>query len=305
MKQLLIAAIAVSTLWSANAADAKKAEAATTTNEAVELEEKDDPMFAIWGFGNTGIYSGYQLYGSLLNSEPVWQTYLEGNVSINIADIDFGYLGIGFWCNTDITDKRRDSYGQMFNETDPNVHYGKTFWFDDGKTWGLDYRASVIWYYYPHRMWQKHKKFGKTNTTMDFNHSFALINPYIVPFFTWVHEYHENNADLWEFGVKRQFSICDKLSITPSVTGVIRDHRYNWCFATHGFSEFHNGGWATLKYMLEANYQFCENFGLFAKVAFCQTVDHSLRETADHSSGAEYGQYKDFVWGGVGLTFNF
>lgn len=24
-------------------------------------------------------------------------------------------------------------------------------WFDDEKTWGLEYRMSVIWYYYPHR----------------------------------------------------------------------------------------------------------------------------------------------------------
>ena len=98
----------------------------------------------------------------------------------------------------------RDSYGKAFNEWDYNVHYGKTFWFDDNDTWGLDYRASVVWYYYPHGRGHDHNTHGKshfqyghdTMTTMDFNHSLALLNPYLVPFVDFVHEYHENNADL-------------------------------------------------------------------------------------------------------------
>lgn len=278
--------------------------------ENKELEQQEAPIF--WGFGNVGIYSGYQLYGSLLNSEPVIQHYTEVNANLAFKDWDFGYLGIGLWCNSDLTKKRNASYGRIFNETDPNIHWGKTFWFDDDRTWGLDYRCSFIWYYYPHHLYQKKDQFDNngrlrkgTATTMDFNHSFALINPFVTPFFTWVHEYHENNADLWEFGLKRTFAITDALTITPSITGVIRDHRYNWCFATHGFQEFHNGGWATLKYMIEANYQLCANFGLFAKFAMCETVDSSLRDAAEHSSGAEYGKYKDFAWGAVGVTFNF
>lgn len=290
MKKLMFTAVAAATMLA-------------HAEESRELEKQDTPIF--WGFGNSGIYSGYQLYGSLLNSEPVWQTYLEVNANLNFADIDFGYLGVGLWCNTDITDKRHDSYGQMFNEDDPNVHWGKTFWFDDDKTWGLDYRTSVIWYYYPHHLWQKHKENGKTDTTMDWNHSFALVNPYVIPFFTWVHEYHEAKSDLWEFGLRRTFEVCDSLTLTPAVTGVVRDHRYNWCFATAGFNEFHNGGWATVKVGVDANYQITDNFGLFAKFAFCTTVDDSLRDAADHGKGADYGQYKDFAWGGVGVTFNF
>ena len=29
------------------------------------------------------------------------------------------------------------------------------------------------------------------------------------------------------------------------------------------------------------------------------------RAAAEHGSGGDYGQYKDFAWGGIGLTFNF
>ena len=299
MKKLLLTA-AVAAAGFAFAEEAAKA-TNSEAESAPQIEEKDDPLF--WGFGNYGIYSGYQLYGSLLNSEPTLQGYLEGNINLSIKGWDLGYLGLGVWSNTDLTDKRRDSYGKAFNEWDPNVHYGKTFWFDDDNKWGFDYRTSFVWYYYPHR--RHDHLFGSTATTMDWNHSFALLNPFVVPFLDCVHEYHENNADLLQFGLKRACGVTDAFTLTPSITFVYRDHRYNWCFPTAGFTEFHNGGIATMKLMLEANYQITHYFGLFAKVAYCSVIDRDLRDAADNGSGADYGQYKDFAWGGLGVTVNF
>ena len=293
MKKLIIAALAASSFWLY--AEEKAAEE--------PVDDTKSPV-SFWGFGNYGMYSGYQLYGSLVNSEPTLQGYLEGNLQFAAGDFDLGYLGIGVWSNTDLTDKRRRSYGKAFNEWDPNVHYGRTFWFDDEQKWGLDYRTTIVWYYYPHR---RHEHlWGKTDTTMDWNHSFALKNPFVTPFLDWVHEYHENNADLLQFGVKRDFAVLDdRLTLTPSVTFAYRDHRYNWCFPTAGFTEFHNGGLATMKWMLEANYKITDNFGVFAKVAYCSVIDRDLRDAADHSSGADYGKYKDYAWGGLGVYFNF
>ncbi len=293
MKKLIIAALAASSFWLY--AEEKAAEE--------PVDDTKSPV-SFWGFGNYGMYSGYQLYGSLVNSEPTLQGYLEGNLQFAAGDLDLGYLGIGVWSNTDLTDKRRRSYGKAFNEWDPNVHYGRTFWFDDEQKWGLDYRTTIVWYYYPHR---RHEHlWGKTDTTMDWNHSFALKNPFVTPFLDWVHEYHENNADLLQFGVKRDFAVLDdRLTLTPSVTFVYRDHRYNWCFPTAGFTEFHNGGLATMKWMLEANYKITDNFGIFAKAAYCSVIDPDLRDAADHGSGADYGQYKDYAWGGAGVYFNF
>ena len=301
MKKLMI----VAAVLTAGVVCAQEAETKTENAEAKPvLEKSDDPI--VWGSGNYGMYSGYQLYGSLVNSEPTMQGYVEVNFNIQ-GEIDYfgnlGYLGVGVWSNTDLTDKRRDSYGKAFNEWDYNVHYGKTFWFDDNDTWGLDYRASVVWYYYPHR--RHHKMNGSTATTMDFNHSLALLNPYLVPFVDFVHEYHENNADLIQFGVKRAFKPCDKLTLTPSVTFVYRDHRYNWCFPTAGWTELHGSGMASTKLGVDFNYAITKNFGLFAKVYWCHLVDHSLRAAADHGNGGDYGQYKDFAWGGFGATFNF
>ena len=62
---------------------------------------------------------------------------------------------------------------------------------------------------------------------------------------------------------------------------------------------------ATMKMMLEANYRINDFVGIFAKVAYCSIIDRDLRDAADHSSGADYGKYKDFAWGGAGLSFNF
>ena len=307
MKKLLLTA-AVAAAGFAFAEDAAKA---TNAEAAPQIEEKDDPLF--WGFGNYGMYSGYQLYGSLLNSEPTMQGYLEANINLSVNGWDLGYLGLGVWCNSDLTDKRRDLYGKAFNEWDPNIHYGKTFWFDDNDKWGLDYRTTIVWYYYPHGRGHDHNTHGKshfqyghdTMTTMDWNHSFALLNPFVVPFLDWIHEYHENNADLLQFGLKRDCGVTDDLTVTPSITFVYRDHRYNWCFPTAGWTETHNGGMATMKLMLEANYKFNDFVGVFAKVAYCSIIDRDLRDAADHGSGGDYGQYKDYAWGGLGLTLNF
>ena len=306
-KLLLTAAIAA-----AGAAFAEEAEKTTNpeAEPAPQIEEKDDPLF--WGFGNYGIYSGYQLYGSLLNSEPTMQGYLEGNLNLSVRGWDLGYLGLGVWSNTDLTDKRRDLYGKAFNEWDPNVHYGKTFWFDDEDKWGLDYRTSFVWYYYPHGRGHDYNSRGQTHfqyghdtlTTMDWIHSFAFANPFVVPFLDWVHEFQEDK-DLLQFGLKRACTVTDAFTLTPSMTFVYRDHRYNWCFPTAGWTETHNGGIATMKLMLEANYKITDHFGLFAKVAYCSIIDRDLRDAADHGSGGDYGQYKDYAWGGLGVTVNF
>ena len=300
MKKLMVATLAMAA-FAAMAAEKKDAEKA-------ELAKNEAPVF--WGFGSSGIYSGYQLYGSCVNSEPTWQTYLEGNANLLIKDFDLGYLGIGIWSNSDLTDRRRScNLGRMWNEWDFNVHWGKTFWIDDDRTWGLDYRTSVVWYYYPGKNY--HGGNSPNNLTMDWNHSFALKNPYVVPFIDVVHEYHESDGNLLQFGLKRDFVGAfdvEGLTLTPSATFVWRNRNYGWCFPHYGLDENFskiNSCLATMKLMLEGTYQFSDHFGVFAKIAFCQIIDGDLREACEACDYADYGKYKEFVWGGVGLTFNF
>ena len=237
----------LATIFAAAAALAFADVAPAPEGESVPAVENESSWTdRLSGFGNYGIYSGYQLYGSLVNSEPTLQGYVEVNAALSWDGTDLGSLGVGLWSNTDLTDKRRGSYGKAFNEWDPNLHWSTTLWFDDDRTWGLFYRTSLVWYYYPHRrhdhMW------GSTKTTMDWIHSFALVNPFVTPFLDWVHEYHESNADLLQFGLRKDISVdgVEGLKLTPAVTFVYRDHRYNWCFPTANFTEFHNGGIATV-----------------------------------------------------------
>ena len=307
MKKLMVALCATASFC----AFADEPAQAPAEQPAETTESTDAPAF--WGFGNFGVYSGYQLYGSLVNSEPTAQGYAEINANLLFEDLDLGYLGVGVWFNNDLTDKRRDLYGKALNEFDPNIHWGKTFWFDDDKTWGLGYRTSVIWFYYPHGRGHDHNTHGKhhfqyghkTMTTVDWDHYFELTNPYITPFVNWVHEYHENKANLWEIGAKKTIVLSDEFSLTPQFVWTYRSHRYNWCFPTAGWTETHGSGFASVKLGVDANYQLTEHFGLFAKVYWCHTYDHSLRAAAEHGNGGDYGQYKDFAWGGVGVTFNF
>ena len=49
---------------------------------------------SVWGFGDYGINSGYQLYGSLLNSEPTMSGYQEINVNATVDASMFGAEGL-------------------------------------------------------------------------------------------------------------------------------------------------------------------------------------------------------------------
>jgi len=302
MKKLMFALVATAAVF-ANAEEAKDN----------ELEQQKAPIF--WGFGNYGIYSGYQLYGSLLNNEPTAQGYLEGNANLLISDLNLGYLGVGIWSNTDLTRRRSsqmsvdsnfnviDGIGDVFNEWDFNVHWGRTFWFDDDQTWGLAYRMSVVWYYYPGKYYQNIHP--ACDTTWDYDHYFELINPYVTPYCNVVREYRFE-SNLFQAGLKKTFQVTDQLSLTPFVELVARDNRYNWCFPTRFGALGTCPGLATFKAELDSTYMITPNFGLFAKVAFCSIVDKGMRTNCDDELASdEYGENKDFAWGGVGVCFNF
>jgi len=320
MKTLVLGIVAAGTL-SAMALDSTKVDNPGRTERVKEIEKEIEAgsfqMPVIWGFGNYGFYSGYQLYGSILNTEPTLQGYIEANVNLpwSVGNWDnLGYLGAGFWNNSDLTGKRTADYRRAFNELDPNVHWGKIFWIDDDKTWGVNFRTSFIWYCYPITS----NRHPVNPYTMDWDHSFELLNPYVIPYITVVHEYRRTYSNLLQFGVKKPFADIfgvEGLSACPFIEFVWRDRRYGWCFT--GFGEDADGemiaaGLATMKLELDLTYMFNKWIGVFAKVAYCQNLDPHLRERANEiggvtpfDTGAFYGRYNEFCWGGVGVCLNF
>ena len=107
----------LATIFAAAAALAFADVAPAPEGESVPAVENESSWTdRLSGFGNYGIYSGYQLYGSLVNSEPTLQGYVEVNAALSWDGTDLGSLGVGLWSNTDLTDKRRGSYGKAFNE---------------------------------------------------------------------------------------------------------------------------------------------------------------------------------------------
>ena len=298
MKKLMVAVCAVAAL----VAVAEENKAAEREAPKAVLEKEDPPLF--WGFANYGIYSGYQLYGSIVNTEPTLQGYGELNTNLRWDDTDLGCFGFGLWNNSDLTGKRNAEYRRAFNEFDFNLHWQRTFWLDDDNTVGLTYRTFVVWYYYP---WTGDRP--RTKTTFDWDHYLELTNPYLTPYVCWVHEYAQTYGNLIQFGVKKPFQITDDLSVCPFVEFVWRDHRYGWCFSNYGCRADGGAvgeGLATMKLELDATYQITSWLSVFAKVAYCQNIQGELRDACDEITyGAAYGRYNEFVWGGAGLCISF
>ncbi len=301
MKKLVAAAFAASLLSAFAEAQETKEEKSPAKAEAIEQEDSGAPI--LWGFVNYGFYSGYQLYGSLVNPDPTLQGYAEINANLIFGDLDLGYVGPGVWSNTDLTRRREDLRG-AFNEWDFNIHWGRMFWIDDDKTWGVDYRTTVVWYYYPPRGGDH----PNTKTTFDWNHSFALVNPYVIPFLDVIHEY-TGHGTLLQFGLKRPFQITDDFSLVPSITFVGRNQYYGWCFPNYGkdpeTGDNISGGLATMRIQLDATYMFTKWIGVFAKVGYNCITQGQLRDACDNRWPGAYGTAKDFAWGGFGVCVNF
>jgi len=286
----------------------------TNKVETVETESTDAPIF--WGFAAYGINSGYQLYGSIINPDPVLQGYGEINANLPWAVgnmDDLGYFGFGLFSNSDLTGRRTESYRRAFNEFDFNLHWQKTFFFDEEKQWGLTYRTYVVWYWYP----VTSNRHPVNPLTFDWDHYFELQNPYLIPYINIVHEYAKTDGNLLQFGVKKPFNDVfgvEGLSLCPFIEFVWRDRKYGWCFSNYGMDEnyeMQSAGLATMKLELDATYMFTKWFGVYAKVAYCQNLDPHMRESANFANGPRchdemvYGRYNEFAWGGVGVVLCF
>jgi len=296
MKKMILgvaAAAAACTLVAEDQSSANPARKQMVTEIQKEVAETgtfDKPI--VWGFTSWGFMSGYQLYGNLVNSEPTIQGYSEFNINL---PWDLGYVGAAAFMNNDLTGMRHQTLRRAFNEMDPICHWEKVFFFNEDKTWGLDYRTWFMWYIYPDTA---------IDTTWDWDHTFTLINPYVHPYITWVREYSQG-ANLIEFGLKRPTQVTDCFSVTPSANFVWREAQYNWCFPTAGFTQNAGSGIATMRLQVDCNYQFTSWFSVWAKVAYCCTLDPELRDIQEDCGPADYGKYGDFAWGGVGICLCF
>ena len=296
MKKSMIAACAL----------AAAAACAEEGKPAAELAPESSWTDALSFYANTGVFSGYQLYGSLVNSEPTIQGYAQLAAKLSVDEFDLGTLAVGCWFNNDLTGKRADHHGvvrRAFNEFDPQFSWSRSFWFDDDQQYGLTYKTSFVWYYYPHPSSRR-----KVDTTMDWNHYVELANPFVVPYANFVHEYHESDGNLIQFGLKKTVGVGEQLRITPTLEFVWRNTNYGWCFPNYGYNakgEKINSCLATMRVGADLNYRLCDNVGLFAKLYYCSVVDDDMRDAADHASGNAYGKYKDFAWGGIGIEVFF
>lgn len=314
MKKLLLFTFTL-TLASIALADISARPANDKFIEDVEAVHEDHPEgLPIFAFAAYGVQSGYQVLGSVVSRDPVIQGYSEINCFL---PYNLGFFGFGLITNTDLGHHHHQIMSRWFNEWDPNVHWDKTFFFDDDHLYGLNYRSTINWYIYPTgRIDHKHRNgtcppyIPSIPTSMEWIHYFGFQNPYVTPFVEWRHEYLVYDADLWKFGLKKEVQVSDTVKITPYVETVLRSKEYVWCFPTeHSAKGPVHGSWGSLTLGLNCHWQLTEHFGLFANVAYCRLMSEHLRDMADRVTHEinkyEIGTMKDAAWGGVGITVNF
>lgn len=273
MRKLLVLA-AVTAAWSASCA-----------------ESAEEEKITVNAYGSFDVSSGYVLYGALMNDEPCFWTYAE-------AEASFAGLfsaGISLWQNTDMTCRRKDSMRRM-NEWDWAAFVRSGYDISEG--WRLQGEIGHIWYKY-HGLTPAA---SKTYATMEEIYSRAeLVNPFLVPYFTFRHDHKVTHGTFIEGGIKREFELPAGLTLTPDFTVGGGTGKYLAALYPP-FDASAGSGVSYAQIALVLSYRFTDNFGVHAKAAFSALTGDDARSAVRRDGGT---YENEFVWGNVGMDWSF
>lgn len=251
----------------------------------------DEEKIKLNAYGSFDVSSGYVLYGALMNDEPCFWTYTEAEASF----VDLFSAGISLWQNTDMTCRRKDSMRRM-NEWDWSAFVRTGY--DIAEGWRLQGEIGHIWYKY-HGLTPAA---SKTYATMEEIYTRAeLVNPFLVPYFTFRHDHKVTRGSFTEGGIKRAFELPAGLTLTPDIT--VGGGTGGYLAALYPpFDGSTGSGVSYAQIALTLSYRLTDNFGIHVKAAFSALTGDDARSAVRRDGGT---YENEFVWGNAGVDWSF
>ena len=278
--------------------------------EAEALEKEDSGWFAA-GF-DVDLFSAYIFRNAILNDELVIQPCVWADVTI----FDFLTVGGNVWQNWNLTDRQKEAGVPMeMNETDFNVHIGADIWSSEDEEYALNLQLLHDWFTYRYDL----------DNENELGLRLEFTNPFVGVYGQYSQAYYPVSACHFEVGLTQEWNIGELLeSENDFLNRLSAGFDWNVNFGSgRYFTNYLYGpvpgaydsesgeydeevmsdgiGGTTIKGMLA--YEVCDHFTVGAVLAFTSTLSGSARDAVEYSGRG--GSYKDLVWGGLQVKFDF
>ena len=285
---------------------------AEVSSEAeVEALEKEESSWLEAGF-DVDLFSAYIYRNAIINDELVIQPCVWADVTL----FDFLTVGGNVWQNWNLTNRLRpDGVPNEMNETDFNVHIGANIWESEDEEYALNLQLLHDWFTYRYDL----------DNENEFGLRLEFSNPFVGVYGQYSQAYWPVSACHFEVGLAQEWNIGELIeSENDFLNRLSAGFDWNVNFGSGRYltnylygpvpgaydpesDEYDEEimsdgiGGTTIKGTLA--YEVCDHFTIGAVLAFTSTLSGGARDAIEYSGRG--GSYKDLVWGGLQVKFDF
>jgi len=240
------------------------------------------------------VRSTYVSLGKIVEDRPMQVT----DVHLGYDTDLLGVFGVRNWDVSSLTDRRQDVHRRCLYHTEVGPYWHYDWKVADG--WALKTGLTPSWTFY-----QGFEKSSANKSYQWYQIDQSLENPYVAPF--WRVRRCVVGNDYWycKFGIRRAFSFCRVLYVTPSVfLEGGNDRNFNRVIGRNvngsGWSEW---GVSSVSARLELGWKICKWATAFAYVEQYEIVGEDARDS--NAASSYLCAHNDWTLGGVGVRLRF
>ena len=268
---------------------------------AYGADEMVPDMFFRWTEGVPSWFSGeigaefssayLATSGTICDNRPVASQEFDWLIDLG----DYGWIDGYGWLISSLHDKQHAAHREPFNEFEGTAHYGYDWKLHDNMT--LSAFAGLLWNPQIGYRRDSDRYWGS-------NFGMSLKNPYVTPYCNALAMHQPTPRARARIGIRRSFSVCKQLSITPSAETVWADiRRYRTRYGEDPEHRFMHGAFITMLAGVKAEWRFAETLSVSCRLRQFDTIDRQARRLVKDKP--QYYAKRDLAIVGVGLTWRF
>lgn len=227
--------------------------------------------------------------GNISETRPVAIECVSGEVKIG----DYGEIGGYVWTISKLHGKRDATQRRPFYEFEMGVWY-RNLW-EIAEEWSVDTMVCPLWDTCAGIRTSKH-------VTQELMVNQSLENPYLTPYYGFLHSYAPDHWFRTRIGVRRSFRIFDNLTLTPAVETVYSDpRRYRLRYGER--PDVFIEGFSTLISVVTLKWKFTDNWNVHFIVKQYDLLGGDARKAI--RARTEYYQRTDYAIFTVGVGCDF